>query len=202
MLGFKKFRYMAFLLVIAVTVSFYLYFHPILKFKNIRDHRNTGVRTNRLGTVLHSDSTNKSALKKFFTDREKVYETRRVLVQKQCRALGRKGTYSMAEWAPLERLRWHMQNKLVMCFNAKVGTSTWLLYLMDSAFPGILQNSTKNWHNEAIRYLRPPQGTTRGTTKNLTRNLSMDVFLRVSYKGFKAELHPKIFKITRPIYTK
>ena len=38
----------------------------------------------------------------------------------------------------------------------QVGTSTWMQYLMNVGFPGVLQNST-HWHYTAEKYLKPPE---------------------------------------------
>ncbi|CAL4171126.1 unnamed protein product [Meganyctiphanes norvegica] len=92
-------------------------------------------------------------------DRNKVYLERAQLVSKHCHALGDQGSYGELSKSPLHRLRWLTSRKLVMCFNAKVGTSSWLQYLMDTGYPGIL-NASRNWHGTAERYLKPSTGRT------------------------------------------
>ncbi|XP_068200440.1 carbohydrate sulfotransferase 11-like [Palaemon carinicauda] len=91
----------------------------------------------------------------FFRERERVYKERRNHIREVCDRLGSEGTYRTLANVPLRRLRWLNKKRLIMCFNAKVGTSTWTQYLMEAGFPGMLKNVT-HWHHTAERLLRPP----------------------------------------------
>ncbi|XP_050731575.1 carbohydrate sulfotransferase 10-like [Eriocheir sinensis] len=91
----------------------------------------------------------------FMREREKVYQERRQRVQAVCKQLGATGSYGSVRRAPLHRLRWLSSHRLVMCFNAKVGTTTWTQYLLERKDPSLLKR-TQNWHNTAKRVLKPP----------------------------------------------
>ncbi|XP_042861703.1 carbohydrate sulfotransferase 11-like [Penaeus japonicus] len=113
----------------------------------------------------------------FFEEREKVYRERRERVQQVCTDLGGAGSYGSLNNCPLKRLRWLVSHKMLMCFNAKVGTSTWMQYLMEAGFPGVLKNSP-HWHYTAERYLKPPQKRHSETSKDLMKTFGKVVIVR------------------------
>nr|XP_045584114.1 uncharacterized protein LOC123746555 isoform X3 [Procambarus clarkii] len=102
---------------------------------------------------------NDSVDEAFIKAREKVYEERRARVSKVCHDLAGTVSYGSVAAAPLTRLRWLPSHNLVMCFNAKVGTTTWTKYLLEAGFPGLLEKAT-NWHYAAYTHLKPPHPRT------------------------------------------
>ncbi|KAK8380933.1 hypothetical protein O3P69_008091 [Scylla paramamosain] len=93
----------------------------------------------------------------FLREREKVFSERRQRIEKVCQQMGPVVTYGSVENTPLSRLRWLNARSLIMCFNAKVGTSSWSQYLLDVAKPGLV-STLKNIHSAAARLLVPPFG--------------------------------------------
>ncbi|XP_063879621.1 carbohydrate sulfotransferase 13-like isoform X2 [Scylla paramamosain] len=96
----------------------------------------------------------------FLREREKVFSERRQRIEKVCQQMGPVVTYGSVENTPLSRLRWLNARSLIMCFNAKVGTSSWSQYLLDVAKPGLV-STLKNIHSAAARLLVPPFGHSR-----------------------------------------
>lgn len=113
----------------------------------------------------------------FFAEREKVYKERRERVQQVCQDLQGSGSYGSIDHCPLKRLRWLVSHRLLMCFNAKVGTSTWTQYLMEAGFPGVLKNST-HWHYTAERYLKPPYKRYSSAAKEMLKDFGKVVIVR------------------------
>ncbi|XP_063588291.1 carbohydrate sulfotransferase 11-like [Penaeus indicus] len=116
-------------------------------------------------------------MQEFFEEREKVYKERRERVQQVCKDLGGAGSYGSIDQCPLKRLRWLVSHNLLMCFNAKVGTSTWTQYLMEAGFPGVLKNST-HWHYTAERYLKPTHKRYSSAAKDLMKEFGKVVIVR------------------------
>ncbi|XP_076054669.1 carbohydrate sulfotransferase 11-like [Oratosquilla oratoria] len=95
-------------------------------------------------------------LETFLRRKEKEYEQRARLVRRVCEEGGevlRYGSYSKMR---LNRLRWLNARELIMCFNAKVGTSTWMNLLMDVAAPPDIMKNSSNHHRTAELHLVPP----------------------------------------------
>ncbi|KAF2367590.1 Sulfotransferase [Trinorchestia longiramus] len=74
-------------------------------------------------------------------NREDVFASRRDLVLQGCQRYGVQASYSVGseshnmKLVPLQQLRWHKKRDMVVCFSAKVGTSTWLEYLLQDKYP-------------------------------------------------------------------
>ncbi|KAK7086210.1 hypothetical protein SK128_014256 [Halocaridina rubra] len=113
----------------------------------------------------------------FFKGREKVYQERRDHIQKICDQLGMDVTYGDRYKAPLRRLRWLNKHKLIMCFNAKVGTSTWTQYLLEAGFPGLLKK-TIHWHATAEKLLKPPHSRHSNEAILLMKNYTKIILVR------------------------
>ncbi|XP_076057362.1 carbohydrate sulfotransferase 11-like [Oratosquilla oratoria] len=90
----------------------------------------------------------------FMKTREKEYERRRSHLQKACAAYGETLRFGQYENLPLHRLRWLNPRKLIICFNAKVGTTTWSKTLLSIKYPDISTN--RKLHAIAGDTLIPP----------------------------------------------
>ncbi|KAG7174844.1 Carbohydrate sulfotransferase 10-like 4 [Homarus americanus] len=123
------------------------------------------------------DDSNIDANTKFFLEREQVYRRRWARIKGVCNLLRGAGSYGSLSATPLHRLRWLNSHKLIMCFNAKVGTSTWLQYLMEAGYPGVLRNSS-NWHHTAEIYLKPSQKRLSKITLALMNRYSKVMIVR------------------------
>ncbi|XP_064117805.1 carbohydrate sulfotransferase 11-like [Macrobrachium nipponense] len=64
-----------------------------------------------------------------------------------------------------------------MCFNAKVGTSTWTQYLMEVGYPGLLKN-VSHWHYTAERLLKPPHKRGSDTSLSLMKEYTKIILVR------------------------
>nr|XP_045584105.1 carbohydrate sulfotransferase 11-like isoform X2 [Procambarus clarkii] len=120
---------------------------------------------------------NDSVDEAFIKAREKVYEERRARVSKVCHDLAGTVSYGSVAAAPLTRLRWLPSHNLVMCFNAKVGTTTWTKYLLEAGFPGLLEKAT-NWHYAAYTHLKPPHPRTSKDTLALMEEFGPVMLVR------------------------
>ncbi|XP_047496515.1 carbohydrate sulfotransferase 11-like [Penaeus chinensis] len=112
----------------------------------------------------------------FSREREGVQGAQRTGTASVQRPRGRRVLRAI-DHCPLKRLRWLVSRNLLMCFNAKVGTSTWTQYLMEAGFPGVLKNST-HWHYTAERYLKPPQKRYSSAVKDLMKKFGKVVIVR------------------------
>ncbi|XP_069958338.1 carbohydrate sulfotransferase 11-like [Cherax quadricarinatus] len=117
--------------------------------------RNTIITAKYVTSTDHQHWTNIIVDEKFIEEREEVYKKRTARVKQVCDKLAGRVSYGSVTAAPLHRLRWLTSHKMIMCFNAKVGTTTWTKYMMEAAFPGHLNNAS-NWHYTAQALLKPP----------------------------------------------
>lgn len=90
----------------------------------------------------------------FMREREKVYRERRERVNEVCRQLGLAGINTAVKHSALKRLFWLMSHRFIMCFNAKVGTSTWASLMLERARPD--HKVPQMVHVPAYKFLKPP----------------------------------------------
>ncbi|XP_045109642.1 carbohydrate sulfotransferase 8-like isoform X2 [Portunus trituberculatus] len=147
----------------------------------------------------------------FLREREKVYSKRQLLVEETCKKLGPNVTYRSLKNVPLRRLRWLNARHLIMCVNAKVGTSSWSHYLIDVAKPG-LSSKMRDMHPAAVRYLVPPFSRKSPESLNLINEYKKIMIVRhpfarvvsaylnkiVGGRGHWFRLSRKIIKKYRP----
>ncbi|KAK4290810.1 hypothetical protein Pmani_036324, partial [Petrolisthes manimaculis] len=135
-----------------------------------------------------------------------VYRERRERVAQVCEREGAQVSYGSVRGAPLQRLRWLHSHSLVMCFNAKVGTSTWTQYLVEVAKPGLLTN-TSHWHYTALTVLKPPYRRTSQKALDLLDESGKVIMVRHPFarivSAYKDKIATRSFKrLSRFIITK
>ncbi|XP_047740130.1 carbohydrate sulfotransferase 11 [Hyalella azteca] len=87
--------------------------------------------------------------------REALYAERRARLERVCHEHRNQTSFGGVAAAPRAQLRWLNRERLVVCFSAKVGTTSWCHYLLKHAFPNASYFNTSNAkvHLIALRQL-------------------------------------------------
>ncbi|XP_018012037.1 carbohydrate sulfotransferase 8 [Hyalella azteca] len=87
--------------------------------------------------------------------REALYAERRARLERVCHEHRNQTSFGGVAAAPRAQLRWLNREQLVVCFSAKVGTTSWCHYLLKHAFPNASYFNTSNaqLHLIALRQL-------------------------------------------------
>ncbi|KAF2367589.1 Sulfotransferase [Trinorchestia longiramus] len=126
-------------------------------------------------------------------DREKVFAARRKHVKKICSRNKERMEFGNADKIPLGQFRWLKKRDMVVCFSAKVGTSTWLRYLIHDGYPS-MNLTNKPLHGLAPRLLAPEHKDSREATMKQLMNSTRIANVRHPFtrlvSAFKSKFEP------------
>ncbi|XP_018012035.2 uncharacterized protein LOC108669242 [Hyalella azteca] len=101
--------------------------------------------------------------------REALYAERRARLERVCHEHRTQTSFGGVAAAPRAQLRWLNREQLVVCFSAKVGTTSWCHYLLKHALTNATLNRKNNLgrHMLAIKQLVPQHDLKRQDNLNM-----------------------------------